>query len=99
MIGATTAAASRPARYTCDPPTLASFNAFTTAKAGSTGELKMVHGGADTAENAGELIEINCPKVLLVDPQYGAEEGVLQFSAGLKLAPNSGNDETRCTFL
>ena len=83
---------------TFDAPTLASFNAFTTAKAGSTGALKMVHGGADIAGNSGELIEINCPKVQLVDPQYGDEEGVLQVSAGLKLAPNSGNDEIKFTF-
>ncbi len=81
-----------------DAPTLSSFNAFTTARAGTTGALKLIHGGADSLDNAGKLIEINCPKVQFVDPRYRDEEGVLQIAAGLKLAPNTGNDEVKFTF-
>ena len=80
-----------------DATSLSDFNPFTKAKAGDTGALKIVHGGADIGANQkqAKLIEINCPKVQLQEPSYGEDEGIIQWSIPFRPLPNgaSGNDE------
>jgi hypothetical protein len=53
-----------------------------------TGSLSMQHG-----IEAGNIIDIYCPKVQLLNPRIGESEGVATLTMGLGLIPDSGNDE------
>lgn len=78
-----------------DAVALSTFNPFALAQAGTTGALRIVHGGPDTNASAYKLVEINCPKVQLGEPEYGDDSGVAQFNIPFRALPlgGSGDDE------
>lgn len=57
---------------------------------GTTGAIQMIHG-----VGAGNIIQVDAPKVQLTDPSYVDIDGVAMLQLGLEFQPNgsSGNDE------
>ena len=55
---------------------------------GTLGALQVIHG-----VGAGNIIQIDAPKVQLTDPSYSDSEGVAMLGVGMDLQPNTGNDE------
>ena len=78
-----------------DAQPLSVWDPFTVAKTGTTGALRIVHGGADADSDVvrGRRVEINCPKVQLGEPAYGEEDGVVTFNIPFRALPVNGNDE------
>lgn len=54
--------------------------------------LQMIHGNA-----AGNIIQLDAPKVQILPPSYEDSDGVLGLTMGLKFLPDSGNDELKIT--
>lgn len=67
---------------------LSTFNPFTIAKANTLGNFVLQHGTA-----AGYINTINGPKVQLLEPTYGDQDGRRTISANIVFTPDSGNDE------
>lgn len=55
---------------------------------GTLSTLQLVHG-----VGAGNVIQIDAPKVQITDPNYTDLDGVSMLSMGLSFQPNAGNDE------
>lgn len=55
---------------------------------GTTGALTITHG-----ITAGNIIQIDAPKVQLFSPSYKDEDGIAMLSLSLSLVPDTGNDE------
>lgn len=69
--------------------TVATKDWLGTILATGTGALNVVHGTA-----AGNIVEIGCPTVQLVEPRYQNSQGVMMLQSNLRLVPGtSGNDE------
>jgi hypothetical protein len=66
---------------------------YTIIKNGTLGALQLVHGTV-----AGLIVQIDAPKVQLVDPQFSDSDGVSMFDTSLQFLPNTGNDELVLTF-
>lgn len=67
---------------------LSTFNPFTIAKANTLGNFVLTHGTA-----AGNIVTINGPKVQLLEPTYGDQDGRRTISSNIVFTPDSGDDE------
>ncbi|MFC7518693.1 phage tail tube protein [Herbaspirillum sp. GCM10030257] len=65
---------------------------FATVIANTKGALQIVHGTV-----AGNIIQIDAPKVQLTDPQISDSEGIVMLGANLALEPDEGNDDILIT--
>lgn len=61
---------------------------FTPVRLGTLSTLQMVHG-----TTAGNIVQIDAPKVQLTNPSLSEDTGIAMLSLGLELQPNAGNDE------
>lgn len=68
--------------------TVATKDWWTTVKNVTTGALQVVHG-----LTAGNIIQLDAPKVQIFNPSYSNFQGVAMFNGDLVFAPNAGNDE------
>tara|TARA_R110002072_G_scaffold302699_2_gene487448 strand:+ start:12102 stop:13022 length:921 start_codon:yes stop_codon:yes gene_type:complete len=75
-----------------EAPTLAQKNYFDTAKNGTLGALQIVHGGT-----AGNIIQIDAPKVEIGAPNYTDDNGIMMMTIPLRYLPDAGNDEVEIT--
>lgn len=74
-------------------PPLATKNFFTLAKSETFGPLAFEHG-----TTGGRIVRIDCPRVQLLKPGYGEQDGVAILNLGLSLLPtDTGNDEITIT--
>lgn len=73
---------------------MATKNWFAIAKDKTAGALNIIHG-----VTAGNIVQIQAPNVLLSQPKYSEDAGVVMISAGLELQPSTaGNDEISIEF-
>lgn len=72
---------------------LATVNWFSIAKAHTKDALHVQHGGT-----AGNIVEIDAPKVQIGRLTQGQTDGIANYSLPLMLVPDSGNDELILTF-
>ena len=68
--------------------TVAQKDWWSTVKNVTTGALNLVHG-----LTAGNIVQIDAPKVQISSPTYSNFNGVLMLNGDLVFAPNAGNDE------
>lgn len=68
--------------------TVAQKDWWTTVKNITTGTLNLVHG-----TTAGNIVQIDAPKVQIFNPTYSNFQGVAMLNGDLVFAPNTGNDE------
>jgi hypothetical protein len=59
---------------------------------GTLGAFALVHG-----VGAGNIIQIDAPKVQLLNPQYADSDGVAMINLGMDIQPDEGNDEITIT--
>jgi hypothetical protein len=59
---------------------------------GTLDAFQIVHGSA-----AGAIIQIDAPKVQLLNPQYADSDGIAMINLGLDMQPDAGNDEVTIT--
>jgi hypothetical protein len=59
---------------------------------GTLNAFQIIHGSV-----AGSIVQIDAPKVQLLNPQYADSDGIAMINLGLDLQPNSGNDEVIIT--
>lgn len=63
-----------------------------TVRLGTLGTFALTHG-----VGAGNIIQIDAPKVQLLTPQYADSDGVAMINMGLGFQPDTGNDEITIT--
>ena len=73
-------------------PLMATKNFFDIAEKETLGALQIIHGTAD-----GNIIQLDAPKVQIIDVGYEDGEGDLMLRLGLKLIPDTGDDELKIT--
>ena len=78
---------------TIESPNVSTRDWFTSIKANETGTLQIIHGNT-----AGSIIEVNAPKVQLLQPKYGDSQGVSTLESSLSFIPNLGDDELSLVF-
>ena len=61
---------------------------WSTIRLGTLAALQLIHGSV-----AGLIIQIDCPKVQITDPQYDQSDNVSMMGCNFALQPNIGNDE------
>jgi hypothetical protein len=61
---------------------------YSAVRLGTLSTLQMVHGTV-----AGNTVQIDAPKVQLINPQMSEADGISMTSMDLNLLPNAGNDE------
>jgi len=71
-----------------EAPLISTKDWFAIAAARTQDALEIVHG-----DTAGNIIEIDAPKVELSNPRYSESQGVLMITMDMTFVPNSGNDE------
>jgi len=80
-------------RIVFEAPALSVKDWFSIAKANTTGALQLIHGAT-----AGNIVQVDSPKVQLLNPSYGEVDGVRTIEADLRMIPSdAGNDETKIT--
>lgn len=67
---------------------IANKNWWAITNAGTLGTLSMIHGTV-----AGNIVQLDAPKVQVTDPSLNDDNGLSMLSVGLELQPNIGNDE------
>lgn len=72
--------------------TIATKDYFTLVQNATLSALVLTHGTV-----AGNIVQIDAPKVQLVDLNEGEFSGALTYAFGITLNPNSGNDEIKIT--
>lgn len=72
--------------------TLATVNWFSLAQAGTQAAMQTVHGTA-----AGNVVQIEAPKVQIGRPTQGQNQGIVNYSLPLMLTPDAGDDEISIT--
>lgn len=65
---------------------------WTSVKNGTSGALQLIHG-----TTAGNIVQIDCPRVVMNPPTYQDQEGVTMLNAKLSITPSAGNDEFKLT--
>lgn len=65
---------------------------YTVVRLGTLASLQMVHGTV-----AGNIVQLDAPKVQLINPQLSEADGISMQSFDLNLLPNAGNDEFTLT--
>lgn len=73
--------------------TMAEKNYWQAVKDQATGALTITHGSEH-----GNMVSINCPRVILDSPKYNIADNVMMLNAGVSVLPVSGNDEMTLTF-
>ena len=73
---------------TMELESVATKNWYTAIAAGTLGALAITHG-----KTAGNIIELACPKVQLLDPSISDSDGIAMLTTKLEIQPNTGNDE------
>ncbi len=73
---------------TVEEPDLATINLYDKALAGDLGALQLVHG-----KTAGNIVQIDCPKVGTGSPSESDLSGVQMLQLNLTINPDAGNDE------
>jgi hypothetical protein len=66
---------------------------YTIIREGTLGAIEVVHGTV-----AGKIVEIDAPKVQVIDPNFGDSNGISMMNMNLSLQPDEGNDELVLTF-
>jgi len=77
-----------------EAPTLATFNAFTTALGTAKGAMTITHG-----TTAGNQVIIAAPAVDVANPSYSDDNGVAMIKCPVAYIPDAGNDEFTITVL
>ncbi len=77
---------------TIELPSIADKDYFAAHIAGTLGALQLIHGTV-----AGNIVQIDCPKVQVTNPRYASEQGIALLTLDLALVPSSGNDELTIT--
>lgn len=67
---------------------IATKNWFSITNLGTLGTLNMVHGTV-----AGNIVELDAPRVQITNPAISDDGGIAMLSVGLGLQPDTGNDE------
>lgn len=75
-----------------EAPLISTKDWFAIAKARTQAALQIIHG-----DSAGNIIQLDAPKVELSNPQYSESQGVLMITMDMILVPSSGNDEFTIT--
>lgn len=75
-----------------EAPALATKDFFAIAKAGTLGALQLIHGTV-----AGNIVQVDAPKVQVGAPGYGDSDGVAMLNMGLTVTPDAGDDELKIT--
>lgn len=75
-------------RIVIDAVAVATKDFWTIAKNSTLGALTILHGTA-----SGNKVQIDAPKVQIIRPTYGDQDGVATFEAALGVNPNAGDDE------
>lgn len=73
-------------------PTLVAKDFFAIAKAETLGAIQLIHG-----LNAGNIVQIDAPKVQLLAPDYNDSDGIVMSSMNLVVTPDTGDDEIKLT--
>ncbi len=91
-----------------DALALSAYNPFAAARAGTTGALKIVHGGPDKDDastsvmskaaqiagvRSGDRVQLDAPRCQLGEPTYSDDDGIQQWTIPFTLLPTAGNDE------
>jgi len=80
-------------QVTIEAPALGSKDYFAAAAAGTQAALQLIHGTV-----AGNIVQLDAPRVQLLNPQYVDSDGIVMLQMGLALVPSSaGNDEFTIT--
>lgn len=77
---------------TIELPTLAEKDFYAVAVAETQAAMQVVHGTV-----AGNIIQLDHPKVQVMDPEVGDSEGFATLKMSLNIIPDAGNDETKLT--
>jgi hypothetical protein len=77
---------------TIEAPTIAQKNYFSAISGATLDALQLIHG-----VGAGNIVQIDCPKVLLTNPRYGESQGITTLTMDGELLPSAGNDEIKFT--
>lgn len=82
------------ATITLDAPALATkdFSAISQANPPTLAALQLIHGNA-----AGEIVQLDAPKVQILPFSYEDSDGLAGLSIGLKFLPDAGDDEIKIT--
>ena len=75
-------------KTTFELDTIAVKDWYDAIKNGTLSTLELIHG-----VTAGNIVELNSPKVQLTNPAISDDNGLAMFSVDLALQPNAGNDE------
>lgn len=73
---------------TIEMTTVASKAWHELVRLGTLSTMQLVHG-----VGAGNIVQIDAPKVQITEPSYQDDQGVAMLAMGLVLQPNAGNDE------
>jgi hypothetical protein len=71
---------------------LGTWNPFSIAKAETQAALQLIHG-----VGAGNIVQLDAPKVQILQPQYDTVNGNAVIRCALLFAENAGNDEVKIT--
>jgi hypothetical protein len=77
---------------TLNATAIADKDFFAIAKARTKGTLQVIHG-----LGAGKIVQLDAPKVQLLNPRYGNADGTTTMTLDLKLLPDTGDDELKIT--
>ncbi|HEX8603491.1 MAG TPA: phage tail tube protein [Pseudoduganella sp.] len=77
---------------TMELESVATKNWYTAIAEGTLGTLAITHG-----KTAGNIVEIACPKVQIMDPSLSDSDGIAMLTGKLEVQPNTGNDEVVLT--
>lgn len=79
---------------TIDAPALATKDFFAISRTDppTLAALQLIHGNA-----AGEIIQVDAPKVQILPPAYTESDGLAGLEMGLKFLPDTGDDELKIT--
>lgn len=74
-------------------PSIANFNWPSFVTSGELKAFSITHGAA-----AGNIVQVDLPKVQLTDPSYSDQDGIAMLNLNLQIQPDAGNDELVFTF-
>ena len=75
-----------------EAPQIGTKDYFAVAKAETLVALQLIHGGT-----AGDIVQIDCPAVQLINPRYEDVDGVRHLRMDLEIVPDEGDDEIKIT--
>lgn len=75
-----------------EAPQIGTKDYFAVAKAETLVALQLTHGAT-----AGDIVQIDCPAVQLINPRYEDVDGVRHLRMDLEIVPDAGDDEIKIT--